>query len=261
LTELLSTQLWTTQVNGLPIWAVATILATGLLILLLTFGRRSVLILSVLLVTALSSGIAADHLMTRWQLADERRALDARAFELMTRAAAPGSALACPDGIAGEMIEARCEKLLFATPAAAAAAVSYASAQLTLLAAATKYAERAKANYDTVLRPLRRAVESDRFGIVAHLLAARDNCTPADCSAFARLKNSGRLKANHGRPHLRSQHQSLRGQLVDRQRSPGCGCANGRTPNILDIRDVTADGERQLLSLLCLDSCNFDHGY
>ena len=36
---------------------------------------------------------------TAWDLAGERRALEARAFELVTRAMAPGSALACLDAV------------------------------------------------------------------------------------------------------------------------------------------------------------------
>src|SRR5262249_27599835 len=43
---------------------------------------------------------------------------------------------------------------------------------------------------------LRRAVEADRFGIVAHVLAVRDGCAPDECSAFAWLRDTGRINVN-----------------------------------------------------------------
>ena len=61
------------------------------------------------------------------------------AFDLATRALAPGSALACLDTIAGETVENACEKALFASPEATAAAVSYVAAQLSLLAAGSDH--------------------------------------------------------------------------------------------------------------------------
>jgi hypothetical protein len=43
---------------------------------------------------------------------------------------------------------------------------------------------------------LRRAVETDRFGIVAHVLAVRDHCTPNQCGAFLLLQDASRIRAN-----------------------------------------------------------------
>ena len=43
----------------------------------------------------------------------------------MARAIAPGSALSCLDEMAGEAVEAACEKGVFASPEAVAAAVKY----------------------------------------------------------------------------------------------------------------------------------------
>ena len=45
----------------------------------------------------------------------DRRALELRAAELTARTLAPGSALACLDAVAGENVEAACEKALFAS--------------------------------------------------------------------------------------------------------------------------------------------------
>jgi len=132
---------------------------------------------------------------TRRELAAERRMLDARAFELTTRALMPGSALACLDAGAGGMVEASCEKALFATPEATAAAVTYVAAQLALLTDGTAFVRRDR-SYAETLSHLRRAVENDRFGLVAHALAVRDGCTPERCRAFALLDDAGRVRAN-----------------------------------------------------------------
>src|SRR6516162_9454364 len=50
----------------------------------------------------------------------ERRGIELRAAQLNAQALAPGSPLACLDGVAGDTVEAACEKALFASPAAVA---------------------------------------------------------------------------------------------------------------------------------------------
>jgi len=147
----------------------------------------------VVLVVVLTGWWASDHLARR-DLAAERRALDVHTFELASRALVPGSALACLDAIAGETIEDACEKALFASPEAAAAAVSYVAAQLSLLASARDPVRRAGASPGIVA--LRRSIEADRFGIVAHVLAVRDRCTPNQCGAFFLLEDASRIRAN-----------------------------------------------------------------
>jgi hypothetical protein len=124
----------------------------------------------------------------------EQRALEARAFDLMTRAMAPGSALACLDALAGTTVEAACEKALFAHPETVAAAITYVSAKLLLLSDARGFARGADAS--SAFAQLRRATEGDRFGFVAHVLAARDGCTAEQCAAFALLDDATRVAAN-----------------------------------------------------------------
>ena len=126
----------------------------------------------------------------------DRRSLDERAVSLTAQAIAPGSALACLDAMAGDAIETACEQNVFASPASVAAAISYTAARLSLLADATAYAERADADYDAVLAPLRLALESDRLGLVAHVFAIRDSCTQLQCDALALLRNPARVQAN-----------------------------------------------------------------
>jgi hypothetical protein len=126
----------------------------------------------------------------------ERRALELRAAELSAQALAPGSSLACLDGLAGESVEVACEKAIFAAPATVAAASSYVAARLTLLADLVAYTRRGGTDIDSALLPLRRSLETDRFGFVAHTLAVRDGCSSANCKALDLLRDSSRVRAN-----------------------------------------------------------------
>ena len=136
-----------------------------------------------------------DHL-DQDRRAAERRALLARNGELTTGALAPGSALACLDGGAGEAVENACEKAVFADPQSAAAAVAYMAARLTLLTQASALVPGSEPSFFETFAATRRAVELDRYGIAAHVLADRDGCTAERCAAFALLRDTAALKAN-----------------------------------------------------------------
>jgi hypothetical protein len=185
---------------SLPVWAVAVIAAFAVVVGALAFVRgggdgRSAPAVGVLLV--LIFGFGGFWVLDRLAASDraaERRALDARAFDLSTRALTPGSGLACLDAIAGPTIEDACEGLLFGSPEAIAAAVSYVAAQLVLLASGREHVGIGDPSVITV--NLRRAVEADRFGIVAHVLAVRYGCTPNKCNAFLLLQDTSRVSAN-----------------------------------------------------------------
>src|SRR5215510_795808 len=131
--------------------------------------------------------------LTRSERASEERALLERNSQLSLAAAAPGSALSCLDSLAGEEIESACEKSVFENPQSVARAVGYVSARLSLLADA---AGRGNPDMLAALAPTRRAIELDRFGIAAHVLAIRDGCTAEKCAAFAILNDAATLKAN-----------------------------------------------------------------
>jgi hypothetical protein len=126
----------------------------------------------------------------------ERRAIEMRAGQLSAQALAPGSPLACLDAAAGESVEAACEKALFVSPASVASASSYVAARLTLLSSITAYAARGGADIDDVRSSLLRALETDRFGFVAHVLAIREGCTSENCKTLALLHDASRVRAN-----------------------------------------------------------------
>jgi hypothetical protein len=148
------------------------------------------LALGALAVLALLDRMAADD------RADTRRALYARDAALDSAALAPGSALACLDGGVGEAAENACERVVFATPQSAGAAVAYVGARLNLLRDAAVLAQDGDDSAAKAFAGVRHALALDRYGVVAHVLATRDGCTAERCDAFALFENAAALKAN-----------------------------------------------------------------
>jgi hypothetical protein len=145
--------------------------------------------------------VAAGAFVLREQLARddsaaERRALLARQTELTARALMPGSRLACLDGGAGETMANACEKAVFADAATAAAAVALTAARVDLLQSAKALADKGDRDVLSHFASARRAIELDRFGLAAQVLADRDGCTPDRCAGFALVNETGALKAN-----------------------------------------------------------------
>lgn len=101
-------------------------------------------------------------------------------------------ALACVDDLAGDAVLTVCERALFASADTVAAAVSYAGTMISRLAAQGSPGKDAGAE----LASLRRAVERDRYGLMAQVLTSRNNCSPSACAAFATLKDASRITAN-----------------------------------------------------------------
>ena len=122
------------------------------------------------------------------------RTLEARANDLTLRTLVPGSPLACLDMVGNETVEIACEKTLFASSQTIAAAASYVDARLSLLADSLDLAARDR-NYEASIERTRRALEEDRFGFVAHVLANR-GCTAENCPTFKLLRNSKQVLTN-----------------------------------------------------------------
>jgi hypothetical protein len=100
-------------------------------------------------------------------------------------------ALSCLDGLAGEAVEAPCERALFASADVAAAAVSYTAAQISKLGPSEDPAAQTPEQ-----QSLRRTLERDRYGLVAQVLVARDQCSEADCQAFRLFTDTTQIKNN-----------------------------------------------------------------
>ena len=128
--------------------------------------------------------------------ADERRALDHRAVELVSRATVPGSAIACLEATNTETVEGACERAVFASPETVAAATAYIAARLTLLADAHEYTARRDQGYESSIAGLRRTIAADRYGLASQVLATRDGCTADACDAFGLVYDDKKLRAN-----------------------------------------------------------------
>lgn len=191
---------WATSLDHLwrspafPMWL--TLAAAGFfgLILLITLLRaeRSVANGALTVITLLAIGIAVAATIRVYAPSGEGSPAEARAQPVMM-ASSPASS--CIDDLAGDTVLSACEKTLFASPEAVAAAVSYTAAQISRLTALGDVASADK-SMTPELRALRRAIEHDRYGLVAQVLAARDNCTPADCAAFRALTDRQQIAAN-----------------------------------------------------------------
>ena len=158
-------------------------------------GSRLLLALSASAVAALAIFAILDRLAMN-ERAAEQRALLERNLQLSATAVAPGSPLACLDSAAGEQVENACEKAVFADAQSTASAVAYIGARLQLLADAAALAQRGQPELLPAFVGTRRAIELDRYGIAAHVLAVRDGCTAERCAAFAMLQDIATLKAN-----------------------------------------------------------------
>lgn len=128
--------------------------------------------------------------------ADERRALEQRAADLVGRAIAPGSPIACLEATNTETVEGACERVVFASPEAVAAATAYLSARLSLLADAHEFTSRRDQSYETQIAGLRRTIQADRYGLASQVLSTRDGCTAEACDAFGLVDDDKRLRAN-----------------------------------------------------------------
>ena len=188
-----------------PWLAAASAAVLVLLVCALVFGRARDGVLAAsgrLLLVVMSAGLCG---VLAWALlqnstaggrAAERLALEARAGQLSAQALSPGSALACLDAVAGEAIETACTKALFASPAGVAAAISYVAAQFTLLADIKTFSDRGGGDIGNTFEPLRRALEADPFGMLAHVLATRSGCTAENCPPLRLLHDASHVRTN-----------------------------------------------------------------
>jgi hypothetical protein len=191
---------WATSLDQLwrsptfPMWL--TLAAAGFfgIIALITLLRaeKSVANGALTVITLLAIGIAVAATLRGFGPDGRDASAEIRSPQPMT-AALP--ALSCIDDLAGDIVLTACEKALFGSAESAAAALSYAASQVTRLTALGDVAA-ANSNMTPDLHMLRRAVERDRYGLMAYVLAVRDHCTPSGCAAFRALTDRNQIVAN-----------------------------------------------------------------
>ena len=191
---------WATSLDQLwrsatfPMWlTLAAAAFFGILVLItLLRAEKSVANGALTVITLLAVGVAVAATIRTFG-PDGRGPSTATGSTAPMIAALP--ALSCIDDLAGEAILAACEKPLFGSPEAAAAALSYAASQISRLTASGDVA--AAENIMTPeLRALRHAIERDRYGLMAYVLTMRDHCSPSDCAAFRSLTDKRQIVAN-----------------------------------------------------------------
>src|SRR5882757_9123172 len=177
-----------------PMWL--TLAAAGFfaLIVLITLLRaeKSVANGALTVITLLAIGIAVAATIRGF---GSDAASTARGTQPPPSVTAAIPTVSCIDDLAGETVLAACEKVVFGSADAAAAAVSYAAARLTQL---TAFGDVASANKSMTpeLATLRRSVEHDRYGLMAYVLSARDRCQPAQCATYRSLTDHNQIAAN-----------------------------------------------------------------
>src|SRR4051795_2809207 len=174
-----------------PMWLTLAAAAFFALILVVTLLRaeRSVANGALTVITLLAIGVAVAATIRGF---GSDAAGGAQPPQSVT-AALP--AMSCIDDLAGETALTACEKALFGSADAAAAAVSYAAARITQL---TSFGDVAGANKNMTpeLATLRRSIERDRYGLMAYVLSARDRCQPAQCAVYRSLTDHNQIAAN-----------------------------------------------------------------
>src|ERR1700731_1282290 len=191
---------WATSLDQLwrsptfPMWLTLAAAAFFGVIVLITLLRaeKSVANGALTVITLLAIGIAVAATIRGFEPGGQTASGGSSSSQTM-KVALP--ALSCVDDLAGDTVLAACEKALFGSAESAAAAVSYAASQISRLTAFGDVAA-ADTSMTPELQALRRAVEHDRYGLMAYALAARDHCTPADCAAFRSLTDSHQIVAN-----------------------------------------------------------------
>ena len=177
-----------------PIWL--TLAAAGFfgLIALITLVRaeKSVANGALTVITLLAIGIAVAATIRGYGPASRSASAEVQA----AASTVPNlPVLSCIDDLAGEVVGAACEKVVFGSPEATAAAVNYTASLVTRLTALGDVAT-AKPNMTTEMLAIRRALERDRYGLVAQVLTARDGCTQTQCPAFRSFMDSRQIAAN-----------------------------------------------------------------
>lgn len=125
--------------------------------------------------------------------AASRPSLDARVAELTMRALAPNSPLACLEAAGSPAIEASCEKILFSSPETLAAAAAYVDTKLSLFVEGSETGRNAKTG--DAFERLRRSIEADRYGLVAHVLTTR-GCDTDNCPTLKLLRDGTQVANN-----------------------------------------------------------------
>lgn len=179
---------------GFPMWlTLAAACFFGMIVLLtLVRAEKSVANGALTVITLLAVGIAVAGTIRNYGPTNRGSSGE---IHLAASALPNLPVLSCIDDLAGEVVGSACEKVVFGSPELTAAAVSYTASLLSRLTALGDVST-AKPNMTTEMFAIRRALERDRYGLVAQVLTAREGCTAAQCPVFRSLMDSRQVAAN-----------------------------------------------------------------
>jgi hypothetical protein len=175
-------QIWRSP--NFPMWlTLAAAAFFGLVVLVMVLrADRSVANTTLAVLTLISIAVAGTMVVQGFSAGSRATPAEAR---YVPPASAALPQLSCIDDLAGDAVLSACEKALFGSAESAAAAVAYAANQIT-----------ANKGAGSDLMALRRAVERDRYGLMAYVLMTRDRCTPQACPLFRSLTSKNQIAAN-----------------------------------------------------------------
>lgn len=185
----------------LPGWAVAAAGFGVVLLLILVMRPRSDSSgLSTLAQLALVAVIAGASYFGLKQYEDnsrfvERKVIEDRATALLSQANQHGPVISCLNVAVIPVLDEACERTIFAEPQRITFAIAVTTDRLALLNDAVTYSVREPAFADR-FDSLRKSLEADPYGIVAHVLATEFKCIPDSCARLRIFKESERVKAN-----------------------------------------------------------------
>jgi hypothetical protein len=186
-------QIWRSP--SFPMWLTLVAAAFfGLVVLVMVLrADRSVANTTLAVLTLISIAVAGTMVVQGFS--GGSRSAPAAEARYVPPASAALPQLSCIDDLAGDAVLSACEKALFGSAESAAAAVAYAANQITLLISLGDVAT-ANKGAGSDLMALRRAVERDRYGLMAYVLTTRDRCTPQSCPLFRSLTSKNQIAAN-----------------------------------------------------------------
>ncbi|HEY7845032.1 MAG TPA: hypothetical protein VID30_15320 [Bradyrhizobium sp.] len=177
-----------------PMWlALAAAGFFGIIVLFtLLRAEKSVANGALTVITLLAVGIAVASTLRDYGPPGRDAPNEARSSPVVT----PGlAALSCIDDLAGDVVQQACEKAVFGSAESTAAAVNYMAAMITRLTALGD-ATTAQRTMTSETQALRRAIERDRYGLVAQVLLTRERCTPMECPAYRSLTDNHQIITN-----------------------------------------------------------------
>jgi len=177
-----------------PMWLTLSAAAFfGLIVfLMLLRTEQSVAGGALAIITLLSLGIAVASMLRGNEAVVHTASTESRSpLAIMPTLAS----LSCVDDLAGDMVGQACEKAVFGSPESTAAAVNYAASMLTRLVALGDAAT-AQRTMSSEMQAMRRAIERDRYGLMAHVLLTRERCVPTQCAAYRSLTDNHQIITN-----------------------------------------------------------------